>query len=280
MKFIQRLVISYLRLKFRLLTALSPGKATEKAFDLFCTPQFRNKRELPAIFTEAEKINFRFDLYDISGYRWNKGGEKKVLIIHGFESSAISFDSYVQPLIEKGYEVLAFDAPAHGRSSGTRITVLIFKDFIKYIAQNYGPVESFMAHSFGGLALCLAMEEMDHDENYRVALVAPATETSTALDQFFNLLHLDNKIRQLFEKKVNAVGGHPSSWFSIRRAVGNIRAKIVWFHDEEDQQTPFEDAWKVKEDNHPGIRFVITKGLGHRRIYRDNTVRQAIVDFL
>jgi hypothetical protein len=37
---------------------------------------------------------------------------------------------------------------------------------------------------------------------------------------------------------------------------------------------------KVKEDNHPNIEFVITKGLGHRRIYRENKVVRRIVEFL
>jgi len=36
----------------------------------------------------------------------------------------------------------------------------------------------------------------------------------------------------------------------------------------------------VKEANYPNVEFVITKGLGHRRIYRDNKVVKAIVEFL
>jgi len=58
----------------------------------------------------------------IKGWRWNHPAERKVLILHGFESSAINFDRYVKPLIKKGYEVLAFDAPAHGRSGSKTIT--------------------------------------------------------------------------------------------------------------------------------------------------------------
>ena len=46
-----------------------------------------------------------------------------------------------------------------------------------------------------------------------------------------------------------------------------------------DKVTPLTDVLKVKAENYPNIEFVITKGLGHRRIYRDNKVSKAIIDF-
>ena len=62
--------------------------------------------------------------------------------------------------------------------------------------------------------------------------------------------------------------------------MNNIKASVLWIHDENDDITPLDDALKVKEDNHPNVEFMITKGLGHRKIYRDNTVVDAIVKFL
>ena len=60
----------------------------------------------------------------------------------------------------------------------------------------------------------------------------------------------------------------------------HIRARVLWIHDEEDDTTPIEDVQKVQEKNYPQIQFVITKGLGHRRIYRENKITRLIVDFL
>lgn len=269
-----------MRTKFRIISAFSKKKAAEKAFDLFCTPQSRTRYKLSKIFEEAEQINTEFEGYLISGYRWHRPAARKVMIIHGFESSVINFDRFIKPLIRKGYEVLAFDAPAHGRSSGKRITAVLYKNFIRFIYHKYGPVESFLAHSLGGLALSIALEKIIHDENYRVALIAPATETTTAEDQFFRFLQLDEEVRHEFEKKIIELGGKPSSWYSIHRAMENIRAGILWVHDEEDYTTPLGDALKVKEENKANIKFVITKGLGHSRIYRDINVCKAVVDFL
>ena len=84
MKFKQKVALRYLQTKFRLLASISKKKAAEKAFELFCTPQYRNVKKLPAIFEDAEKLSFKFQDFTIAGYRWNKGGSRKVLIIHGF----------------------------------------------------------------------------------------------------------------------------------------------------------------------------------------------------
>lgn len=280
MKLGQKIAVSYFRTKFKLLTVVSSTKAAEKAFDLFRTPQRRNKKPAPKIFEQAEKLTFKLDGIAIHGWRWNHPADRKVLIIHGFESSATSFDRYVKPLVKKGYEVLAFDAPAHGKSGSKQITAPLYARTITEINQRYGPVQSFMAHSFGGLAVSLALEEIHHTSNTRLVLIAPATETTTAINTFFHFLKLDDSLRPEFEKIIIKAGGHPSSWYSIRRAMKHIRAQVLWLHDEDDEITPLADAYKVKEENYPNIQFVITKGLGHRRIYRDNKVSKAIVDFL
>ncbi len=280
MKLSQRLALRYIRTKFKLLAAISRKKAAEKAFELFCTPQSRNKKKLPTIFETAEKLHFEIDGVIVRGWRFNHPAERKVLILHGYESSVTNFDRYVKPLIKKGYEVLAFDAPAHGRSAGKKINAPLYKRMIQEINKKYGPVQSYMAHSFGGLAVSLALEEISHTSDFRLVLIAPATETSTAIDTFFNFLQLDPAVRPEFEKIIIKAGGVSSDWYSIKRAMKHIRAKVLWFQDEEDEITPLGDVLKVKAENYPNIEFVITKGLGHRRIYRDNKVSKSIVDFL
>lgn len=280
MKLSHRLALSYIRTKFKLLSSLSKKKAAEKAFELFCTPRHRNKKPLTRIFEQADKLDLKIDNITVQGWRWNHSGGRKTLIIHGFESTVVNFDKYIKPLTTKGYEVMAFDAPAHGRSEGKQINAPLYKRTIQEINRRYGPVQSYMAHSFGGLAVCLALEEISHTADHRLVLIAPATETSSVIDSFFKFLQLDPALRPEFEKLIIKKGGAGSDWYSIRRAMKHIRAKVLWLHDEEDDTTPVRDMLKVRSENHANIEFVITKGLGHRRIYRDNKVARLIVDFL
>lgn len=136
-----------------------------------------------------------------------------------------------------------------------------------------------MAHSLGGLALGVALEEMKHDETYKAVFIAPATETTTAIDSFFKFLKLDVKVRQEFDDVILQKGGHSPEWFSIARAAENIKAKVLWLQDEDDLMTPMKDVTPVMKKNYANFQFRISKGLGHRRIYRDNLSFKAIIDF-
>ena len=276
----QQIAIGYYRTKFKVLSALSHRKAAELALDLFTTPQFRYKKTLPEVFNEAEKLQFKLHGETITGYRWNRGGYRKVLIVHGFNSSVAKFERYIKPLVKKGYEVLAFDAPAHGYSTGKTLNAVVFKEILQYINKVYGPIRSYMGHSFGGLAICLALEEIEHTDDCHVVLIAPATESKTAIDIFFSFMKLNEGVRKEFDDYIYRLRGKPSEWYSVSRAIKNLKAKILWCHDEEDTMTPWKDAKKVMDDKHYNIEFIVTKGLGHRRIYRDSNVTKAIIEFL
>ncbi len=114
----------------------------------------------------------------------------------------------------------------------------------------------------------------------RVALIAPATETTSAIDSFFKFLDLRPEIRKDFDQLIFDKSGHWPSHFSVRRAMQQVQAQVLWFHDEQDELTPLSDALKVRDDQHPNLSFVITQGLGHRAIYRDNKVVKQVIEFL
>jgi len=276
----KRYLIKYIRTKFAILSAVSKKKAAKAAFHLFCTPQYRNTKPLPASFKRAEALEFTLGPHRIRGYRWNHPAPKKILILHGFESSVVNFDRYIGPLIQKGYEVLAFDAPAHGMSSGKEVNVLIYKNMIRQIYQDHGPIDAFLAHSFGGLAVSLFLEDLPHNQNKKLVLIAPAMETKTAVDHFFRFLKLDDDVRKEFDTYLSQLGGKPAEWYSIVRASSHIKAQVLFLQDKQDEMTPLSDVTPLMEKNYPNFHFIISEGLGHRRIYRDKDSVKAILEFL
>ena len=276
----KRMVLKYVRTKFKLLSSISKRKAAGKAFELFCTPQFRTKKDLPPVFKKSEKIEFPFEGNIVRGYRWNHPSSKKALILHGYESSVINFENYIEPLIQKGYEVLAFDAPAHGRSTGRSITVISYKNLVHHIWNNYGPIDSFITHSFGGLTLSLALEEITHSPTTRIVLIAPAAETKTAIDNFFKLLKLDAKVRKEFNSIIEEQGGKSPDWYSIYRVAPKLKGQVLFLQDKDDQMTPVSDVKPIMDKNYPNFKFIISEGLGHRKIYRDEQSFKKIMEFL
>ena len=281
MKVQKKIAISFIRNKLNLMSLVSKRSAGREAFRLFCTPLTRYKGPPAEIFKTAGPLEFILDGNKIKGYRCNKAGTKKILILHGFSSSCHKFDKYAATLIEKNYQVLAFDAPAHGASEGKTVNAVEYSEMIKKIVALYGPVDGFIAHSFGGIAISLALETMEHTPQTKLVLIAPATETSSAIDGAFSMLGIKkNRVRQSLDEHIFSVSGQHPHWYSIRRAIKNITASVLWVHDEEDMITPIKDVLKVKEDNHAHVQFLLTKGLGHQKIYRDKTVKSAIINFL
>jgi pimeloyl-ACP methyl ester carboxylesterase len=253
--------------------------AAQKAFELFCTPLTKSisQKELK----NAEPISFTVNQKTIRGYQWNATGGKTLLILHGFGSAAYKFERYVSPAVQKGYRVLAFDAPAHGLSDGKTTNAVEYSEAILKIIEQFGNVHSFIGHSFGGIGLSLALEKMEHTQNIKIVFIAPATETTTAINKAFELLKITNVVvRQEVDNLIEELGGKPTEWYSIRRILQNVHPQILWIHDEDDDITPLSDALKVKADNHSNINFVITKGLGHQRIYHDANVKKQVIDFL
>ena len=277
----KNLAIRFFRTKLNLLSLVSKQRAGSEAFRLFCTPLTRYKGKQAEVFRMGEPLEFELNGKKIKGFRCNSGGTKRILILHGFASSCHKFDKYATALIKKNYEVLAFDAPAHGASEGKTVHALEYSEMIHQIDKLYGPLNGFLAHSFGGIAVSLALEQMKHDHQTRLVLIAPATETESAIDGAFQILGIRKPVvRQCLNEHIYRISGQLPSWFSIRRAMKNIKASVLWIHDEDDKITPISDVLKVKEDNLSQIEFMLTRGLGHQKIYRDTTVKNAILNFL
>ncbi|MBX3240762.1 MAG: alpha/beta hydrolase [Chitinophagaceae bacterium] len=275
----ERLVLEFTRLKFSLLTVYSPSKTAVKAFDLFSTPR---KKALPEgeQMEKAEKCLVVSNNLNLSLYRWGTNNTKKVLILHGFESGATKFSGYVDPLLQKGYEVLALDAQAHGSSEGTRITLPGYVQNIKDTYARYGPFDAYISHSLGASAVAHFLETQSGGETARVVLIAPSTEASSIINRFYNILKLKTPVRNHFDRLVKERSGNAAGYFSVIRALGNIPAPVLWIHDEDDAVTPFSDAEKVKDHDYHHVTFLSTRGLGHNRIYRDDSVKSRIFGFL
>ena len=263
----------------RLLSIYSEALAARLAFRIFTSPRPAKAKRFTPLFKQAQKLQFLFEGKTVKGYRWNFPSVKKLLILHGYESSIVHFEPYIRPLMEKGYEVLGFDAPAHGHSDGKSIDVVLYKEFVLKICRQYGPVHYFITHSFGGLALSLALEELSHDARFKVVFIAPATETKRAIQNFFSLLKLNSRIGDEFTRIIINQGGKDPSWYSVARASENIKAEVLFLQDEEDPLTPMIDVLPIIKKAYPNFKFIISSGLGHRRIYRDENSIISVLSF-
>lgn len=282
-KLAQRVVIGYYKTKLRTIAMVSPRKAAEQAFRVFCTPYSRGiKQKEPAIFHKAIRHSLFFEGLNTKGFQWmpDEPNGQKILIVHGFGSYSYKFEKYIQPLLKKGFEILAFDAPAHGMSEGKMINALIYMRFLQAIEQKWGPVNGFIAHSLGGLATSLLAEQMDQSIKRKLVLIAPATETRSAITGFYSMFRIKEPVKIEFEQLIIEMTGKAVNHFSIKRVVQSIQLPILWIHDRGDRICQYADTIAVQSMQLPHVQFRITEGLGHNKIYRDKQVMTDIFDFL
>lgn len=282
MKVKQKIALTFFRVKLKLLSFFSLKLASKAAFKLLCTPYTRKRAyALPPVFKLGNKLSFYFQNYTIHGISWqsqNPNG-KTILICHGFDSASYKFAHFIQPLLNEGFSVMAFDAPAHGLSTGKTINVLVYRNFILEICKKFGMPTGIMAHSFGGVAAALALEQLPPNIVKRLVLFAPATETTRSIADFCRILHIGTKLQSAIEKLILTIGGNPVSWYSVARVVQALETSIFWIHDRKDPITPYEDMAYLQDLNLPHISFYITEGLGHS-VYNDKTVENRVIEFM
>ncbi|MBN8837784.1 MAG: alpha/beta fold hydrolase [Sphingobacteriia bacterium] len=280
LKFKQRIAVGYYKTKFKALGLVNAEKAAEQAFLLFCTPYSgKPKRKAPPVFHHGEKISIVSDGLTIRGWRWasHQPNAKKILVVHGFDSCSYKFEKYIIGLKTRGFEVYAFDAPAHGCSEGKYFTALAYAKALQQIIQQYGPFYGAIGHSVGALALSLAAESAALTG--KLVLIAPATETITAIQNFLKVIPLTPVVEKAFMRHIEEYAQEKPSFFSVARAVYNIALPILWVHDENDLICPITDVQPVLNNPPPDLQFMITRHLGHNKIYRDENVFQHIISY-
>lgn len=282
LKLKQKIAIQLYKTKFKAIALVSNKKAAESLFKLFCTPYSgKPKRKEPPFFKKATTLNILFEGMTIKGWQWipaNCNGSK-VLVVHGFDSCSYKSESIIQKLYASGYQVLAFDAPGHGISDGKTVNAKQFSECINNINEKFGTLYAIVAHSFGGMAAALATENY-LPQLQKLVLIAPATETRRAIDNFFIFLKMPIKLKPEFDNIIKGLSGKDVAYFSVARAVENIKNNILWIHDKKDFICPIDDVIPVQEKHLPNVQFYITKGLGHNAIYRSSSVLQQIDAFL
>lgn len=275
----QELVLFSLKSKIKIASAISSKWGASIAFNIFCTP-FRKPRDIaPPIFKESEEFKINVDGYGIHGYCWNTQSTKRALILHGFESRAYNFDRYIGPLLNKGYAVYAMDGKAHGKSEGKTTNAPEYADMIRVLEEKTGKFDTFISHSFGGIALCL-FQESHNNPTAKMVLIAPATETKSAIALFSLFFGLGDKITEAIHRHIREKSGKEASFYSINRIAPRLKNPILWIHDKDDDITPLSDMKPLMELSPANIEFMVTSGLGHRKIYKDAAVMKRIFDFI
>jgi pimeloyl-ACP methyl ester carboxylesterase len=238
----------------------------------------RNLKREEAIVERAEVSRLRIvpgtenDIEEVAVYQWGKAG-RRILLVHGWGGKAAQFFSFVGPLLDAGFEVIAFDAPAHGASSGSFASGPAFARAARAVAGD--SVYGIIAHSLGaaGSAIALAQGLTAN----RVVFLAPAALIGFLLEEFIRLRQIPEPVAAELRQRFAA--RYLAEIASIPLLASRFDAPVLIFHDPEDRDLPFSHSESVAAA-WPGADLIAAAGAGHWRIMRDQSVIERTIRFL
>lgn len=253
-----------------------PTKAGEKAFHIFS--KVRKGNVLPHqkdYLDNARDRQLEVDDITIQTYRWN-GTKETVVLIHGWESNAWRWHKLIEKLQAEDFNIIAFDAPAHGYSTGTHMYVPQYAQALQAVIATYVP-QYLVGHSVGGMTV-LYNEYLNPEPGIKkIVTIGSPSEYHEITTHFKELLGFNDRVSNVLRAYILKRFGFTEKEFSSSKFVQTNTKKGLLFHDRYDTITPYHaseqvhTAWK-------GSRLVTTEGLGHS-LHQDE-VNEEIVTFL
>ena len=271
-KYAPLLIGKYLQLLF----FFSPKKALHKAYVLFCTP--RKGKVLPEqedFLDEAEDAVIAVEDIYVQSYRWANMGET-ILVVHGWESNTHRWKRIIEKLHQQGYNVVAFDAPAHGYSSGKILSVPFYTQCLQKMVELYRP-DHIMGHSVGGMTTLYHQYVYPDQEINKLIILAPPSDLERIMGQFQGILRLSSKFMKALDDFFKNKYGFYFEEFSVSKFATSVDKKGLLIHDKYDDIAPYNEAVAISQ-SWKGSQFITTENYGHSLFYEE--VDDMIITFL
>jgi pimeloyl-ACP methyl ester carboxylesterase len=263
---------------FPWLERLAPFLANRFFRYLFFTPI---SYPIPDKERKAEKFSENFVLsvgdMKIQCYRWGES-KKTILVVHGWAGRATQFRRFVKPVLAEGYQVVGFDGPAHGKSSGWSTNLNEFLQVIQELRKQFD-IQAIIAHSFGGVASLYAIAEGLPVKT--LVTIASPTIADEIVNTYLRAIGASAKTGEAFKKYILGKYGKPFEAYSslafIRQVPENL--ELLLAYDTDDIEVSMKHPQELMKV-FPKARLLQTSGLGHTRILRDNSLIREVVTFI
>ena len=201
----------------------------------------------------------------------------KILLTHGWSGRGTQLYDIADKLLENGMMVISFDAPAHGLSSGKTTDLLEYVAAINFINEAYGPFEAAIGHSFGGIAILDAQARKPFVN--KIVTIGIASSINSIVDEFVKKLELKPVISTKVKRRMRTILKRDIETSSAVENAKKITVPTLVLHDTQDVDVDVSSAYRIRQNLAKG-ELLVTNGLGHRRIFRDQKIIGKIIDFI
>lgn len=281
---LSQFIIKIFRTAFKFTEMIAPPLAGRWAIRLFFTPEKsrRPRQEDPFLKSaQRQKVLFRsnFKLDDSDDYyiRYSWGDGPPVLLVHGWGGNAAQMAPLAKPLLDAGYRVIAFDAPAHGDSPGKRTNMLEIAQVVEDISLHVGEFYAIVGHSLGGAVAGYAVSQGVRVQKL-ITIGAPVS-VGLIFAEFARQINAGPETISRLSRFVESFGGKKSEEISLVHIAPRLRAQGLIIHDKDDREIHYTQALELFRE-WPGSELLLTEGLGHRRIIKDPQVVAEVLKFV
>ena len=266
-------------LSAKLLEVISPKLATIFAAKLFTTPIKHKipKRELTMdTKSDKEKMWIPSIKKEIQVYQYGKA-EKKILLVHGWSGRGTQLVKIADELLEMGFKIISFDAPAHGKSKGSTSLMPEFIASILELEKQFGPFEFAVGHSIGGMSILNAIKQKLNIK--KAVIIGSGDVIQDIIEDFIKKLQLKPKIAILLKNHFEKKYGESMENYSSHTAAKEVKIPILIIHDKNDDDVPVKAAYNIQKHS-PNSELLVTEGWGHRKILGETKVIDKIKEFI
>lgn len=258
----QKLLFKSIGTALNVSSVVAPKFTGRIGLKLFCYPH-RPKlaKRYQDYLKSAVSFEFTYDGDRVFGYKWGNGS-KKVLMLHGWQSHTYRWKSYIDELIKGDYTIYAFDAPGHGLSEGSFLTVPRYSDVIERVIGITEKPDIIIAHSIGSFSALFTLHRLSDLKPEKLVLLAPPGGAVEFFTFFSGMLGLSKKAVQVIRNQFMTMGYREPEYYFAPNFAEHITAEGLIIHDEHDDQTPVSNSVAINQ-NWKNSRLMVTKGLGH-----------------
>lgn len=209
---------------------------------------------------------------------FTRGTGPTLLLVHGVHSNLGSMVPIAEELLQHGYRVALFDAPAHGEAVGRTTNPIAVCAVIRAVSDQLDELDAIVTHSLGGLWTLSAW-----DGEWRAKAFVSISSPSNLwflVEKFAEFNNLDDdQVQELVRAIESDLGSDLWDRFSTRDRVKTLEIPGLILHGTSDELVPVEHASEL----HAGWRgstMELVDGAGHFDIPGSPKVREMVPTYL
>jgi len=274
----RRAGLSATRLALQLYARVAPQKAGQLVNRMAFRP---SRLPMPSryeyLLDKADSYTqLQHGAHSIPVYSWGKG--PVVLGVHGWAGAGIQFGAWVNPLVEAGYRVVLFDAPAHGRAQGSSTDLFEMAEVTAKVADSVGQVHGILAHSMGCIATARAIK--DGLNSQHLVMLAPPLSLTAVMGNLGQQLGLSQDVLNIHLRLMEERFGQ-SVWdkLDLEALSRSLTQRGVIVLDDDDTSVAPNESERIST-NWQAAQVLRTRGLGHYRLLWSPLVIETVLQDL